>query len=88
MARMKKFVAWLLCVLMLLQALPMSALAEGIALKVAKSNVLRGSAYHNVYFYVNAEDTTTPIASQLVESGTNLPAVPEAPDKEGYTFTG
>ena len=83
----KRFLAILLSVLLLIQAMPMNALAAG----VVRSNTLRGADYHDVSFVVDGDT----IAHQLVEDGAALsvlpedPAlVPEDPSEASYKFTG
>ena len=82
MANRRRFLAILLSLLMLLQALPMSALAEGW--NVARSNIEEGATYHTVTFEV--EDTA--VATQLIESGHKVSTFPEDPFKAGYQFDG
>lgn len=67
MANRRRFLAILLSLLMLLQALPMSALAEGW--NVARSNIEEGATYHTVTFKV--EDAS--VATQLIESEKGSP---------------
>ena len=74
--------AILLSMLMLLQALPMSALAEGW--NVARSNIEEGATYHTVTFEVEDEA----VATQLIESGYTVSTFPEDPFKAGYQFDG
>ena len=76
----KRFLAILLSVLLLIQALPMNALAAG----VVRSNTLSGDTYHTVDFVVGGDT----VATQLVESGAALETLPEAPTQVGYEFTG
>ena len=78
MANRRRFLATLLSLLMLLQALPMSALAEGW--NVARSNTEEGATYHTVTFEVG----DTAVATQLIESGEMVSTFPEDPFKAGY----
>ncbi len=82
MANRRRFLAILLSLLMLLQALPMSALAEGW--NVARSNIEEGATYYTVTFEV--EDTA--VATQLIESGETVSTFPEDPFKADYQFDG
>ena len=77
----KRFVAILLTILMVLEMLPVNALAAGWARTY--SNVESGSTYHKVTFKANG----SVVAEQYVESGATL-VLPESPSAEGKSFTG
>ena len=77
----KRFVAILLTILMVLEMLPVNALAAGWARTY--SNVESGSTYHKVTFEANG----SVVAEQYVESGATL-VLPESPSAEGKSFTG
>ncbi len=84
MAKMKRFMAMLMAMLMILQVMPVEAMAEGIeGLKSRVSNVITGSTFFTLTFTVEGGDVIT----QYVEAG-HTPVLPEAPAKEGYTFAG
>ena len=78
----KRFLAILLSVLMLIQAMPMNALAAG----VVRSNTLSGETYHTVDFVVGGDT----VATQLIESGENakIETLPENPTLVEHEFTG
>ena len=79
----KRLLALVLSVLMLVQSLPVSALAKTIY-----SNVLKGEEYYTVVFTVEegAEKAASTITQYLAEDGTLV--LPEAPAKAGYQFIG
>ncbi|MBE5772815.1 MAG: hypothetical protein E7337_02630, partial [Clostridiales bacterium] len=92
---MKRFLAILLTVMMLVQAMPLGALAEATVV----SNVLEGSDYHTVTFDVAKTDennnavltdgkiTYETLATQYVENGKTAIA-PDVPDVNGYYYDG
>ena len=87
MAKMKRFMAMLMAMLMILQVMPVEAMAEGIeGLKSRVSNVITGSTFFTLTFTVEGEDGND-VITQYVEAG-HTPVLPEAPAKEGYTFAG
>ena len=88
MAKMKRFMAMLMAMLMILQVMPVEAMAEGIeGLKSRVSNVITGSTFYTLTFTVEGEDGNDDVITQYVEAG-HTPVLPEAPAKEGYTFAG
>lgn len=88
MAKMKRFMAMLMAMLMILQVMPVEAMAEGIeGLKSRVSNVIAGSTFYTLTFTVEGEDGNNDVITQYVEAG-HTPVLPEAPAKEGYTFAG
>ncbi len=78
----RKFLAILLSVLMLLQALPMSALAGTVSSEDGGN--ASGSTYWNVTFVDESGET---LVSQLVENN-HTPVEPDVPDVEGKRFVG
>ena len=88
MAKMKRFMAMLMAMLMILQVMPVEAMAEGIeGLKSRVSNVITGSTFFTLTFTVKGEDGNDDVITQYVEAG-HTPVLPEAPAKAGYTFVG
>ncbi len=88
MAKMKRFMAMLMAMLMILQVMPVEAMAEGIeGLKSRVSNVITGSTFFTLTFTVEGEDGNDDVITQYVEAG-HTPVLPEAPAKAGYTFVG
>ena len=81
MATRRRFLAVLLTIVMLLQALPTAALADVLTFT---SNTVEGSTYHKVEFQ---DDEGSVLATQYVENGANL-VMPEDPAKEGNKFVG
>lgn len=81
MATRRRFLAVLLTIVMLLQALPTAALADVLTFT---SNTVEGSDYHKVEFQ---DDEGSVLATQYVENGANL-VMPEDPAKEGNNFVG
>ena len=80
----KRIVAWILAIMMVIQILPVNALAEGVWRVAGQSNEDLHDTYSIVRFYV---DDDTMIAEQHVASGTD-PVYPQDPTKEGYEFDG
>ena len=88
MAKMKRFMAMLMAMLMILQVMPVEAMAEGIeGLKSRVSNVITGSTFFTLTFTVEGEDGNDDVITQYVENG-QKPVLPENPAKAGYTFVG
>ena len=83
MTTQKRFVAVLLTILMMMQMLPLNALAEA-AWKLGGEASVEGAAYHSVTF--TSEDKQ--IAKQLFENGSPIVTMPEDPAKAGYRFVG
>lgn len=83
MTTQKRFVAVLLTILMMMQMLPLNALAEA-AWKLGGEASVEGAAYHRVTF--TSEDKQ--IAKQLFENGSPIVTMPEDPAKAGYRFVG
>ena len=81
MAQRKRFVAWLLIVMMVLQVSPLNVLAER---QMLLSNIQYGGKYHPVTF-TDMNDNT--LVTQLVLHG-EAAVEPDIPDVEGYAFTG
>lgn len=82
MAKIKRFMAILLSALMILQALPVSAMAE--EWNKVRSAPIKGVQAFEVKFL--AEDGAQ-LVHQLVESGFT-PVEPDIPDVEGKRFVG
>lgn len=80
----KRFLAILLSIVMLFQAMPMQMLAEGIALF---SNVVEGETYYEVKFVVRGTEGESVAATQYVLDGNGL-SFPQNPAKSGYAFVG
>lgn len=80
MAKIKRFLASLLSVIMLLQMMPVSAIAEG----VFYSNVEKGADYYKVVFQ---DENGTSVTTQYVMSGETL-ILPEDLSKEQHKFLG
>ncbi len=76
----KRILSMVLAALLVLQVLPLTVLAEGVAII---SNVLRGQTYHTVTF-LNGDTT---VATQYVRSGGTL-ILPEAPTMDDHRFDG
>lgn len=88
MAKMKRFMAMLMAMLMILQVMPVEAMAEGIeGLKSRVSNVITGSTFFTLTFTVEGADGNDDVITQYVENG-QKPVLPENPAKAGYTFVG
>ncbi len=88
MAKMKRFMAMLMAMLMILQVMPVEAMAEGIeGLKSRVSNVITGSTFFTLTFTVEGKDGNDDVITQYVENG-QKPVLPENPAKAGYTFVG
>ena len=77
----KRIVALLLTIMMVVQLLPTTVLAEGW--RVATSNAIVGEEYYTVNYDMGTVKTIT----QYVLQG-NSPVVPEDPTREGYAFDG
>ncbi len=80
MAKIKRFLASLLSVIMLLQMMPVSAIAEG----VFYSNVEKGADYYKVVFQ---DKDGTLVTTQYVMGGETL-ILPEDLSKEQHKFLG